>query len=103
MESGFYSVENSDGAKIYQLALNHKRAESQMEFMDEGEIQDALGNKNIEVDSGNASYLASLKAISGVNLWKLWVILALLFLLTEMAIVLFWDSFHRQYLQSRSS
>jgi hypothetical protein len=103
MESGFYSVENSDGVKIYQLALNHKRGESEMEFMDAGEIANALGYKNLEIDSGNSSYLKSLKAISGVNLWKLWVILALLFLLSEMAIILFWDKFYSQYLQTKSS
>jgi hypothetical protein len=50
-----------------------------------------LGYKNLEVDNGNASYLNNLKSITGINLWKLWVLLALLFLVLEMVIVLFWD------------
>ena len=90
-ESGFYKVENSEGKAIYQLALNHQRGESRMEFLDAGELKDALGYKNLEVDNGNASYLNNLKSITGINLWKLWVLLALLFLVLEMVIVLFWD------------
>lgn len=62
-----------------------------MEFLDAGELKDALGYKNLEVDNGNASYLNNLKSITGINLWKLWVLLALLFLVLEMVIVLFWD------------
>jgi len=50
-----------------------------------------LGYKNLEVDNGNASYLNNLKSITGINLWKIWVLLALLFLVLEMVIVLFWD------------
>jgi preprotein translocase subunit SecG len=37
------------------------------------------------------SYLNNLKSITGINLWKIWVLLALLFLVLEMVIVLFWD------------
>lgn len=100
-ESGFYSLENSEGKKIYQLALNHRRAESSMEFLFADDIQAALGYKNVIVDSGGASYLNSLKAFTGVNLWKLWVILAIIFLFLEMAIVLFWDKFYNQYLEKK--
>lgn len=96
-ESGFYGLEGTDGKKIFQLALNHKRRESEMNFMNSTEIREALGYKNLEIDSGNSSYLEKLKAFTGVNLWKLWVILALFFLLAEMAIVLFWDKWYSRY------
>jgi preprotein translocase subunit SecG len=59
--------------------------------LEAGELEDALGYKNLEVDNGNASYLNNLKSITGINLWKIWVLLALLFLVLEMVIVLFWD------------
>lgn len=94
-ESGFYRVENAEGKAIYQLALNHQRGESRMEFLEASEVKDALGYKNLEVDSGNASYLKNLKSITGLNLWKLWVLLALLFLGLEMVIVLFWDKVNK--------
>ena len=93
-ESGFYGLVGANGQKIYQLALNHKRQESEMNFMNPNEIQNALGYKNLEIDSGNSSYLEKLKAFTGVNLWKLWVILALFFLLVEMAIILFWEKLY---------
>ena len=93
-ESGFYGLVGANGQKIYQLALNHKRQESELNFMNPNEIQNALGYKNLEIDSGNSSYLEKLKAFTGVNLWKLWVILALFFLLVEMAIILFWEKLY---------
>ena len=93
-ESGFYGLVGANGQKIYQLALNHKRQESEMNFMNPNEIQNALGYKNLEIDTGNSSYLEKLKAFAGVNLWKLWVILALFFLLVEMAIILFWEKLY---------
>ena len=65
-----------------------------MNFMNPNEIQNALGYKNLEIDTGNSSYLEKLKAFAGVNLWKLWVILALFFLLVEMAIILVWEKLY---------
>lgn len=102
-ESGFYSVENPEGKKVYQLALNHKRNESDMKFMNSDEIKDALGYKNIAIDINNSSYLENLKSITGVNLWKLWTILAFLFLLAEMLIVLFWDKWYKTYLDQNTN
>ena len=101
-ESGFYGLEGANGQKIYQLALNHKRQESELNFMNPNEIQNALGYKNLEIDSGNSSYLEKLKAFTGVNLWKLWVILALFFLLVEMAIVLFWEKLYTKYIENKT-
>ena len=101
-ESGFYGLVGANGQKIYQLALNHKRQESEMNFMNPNEIQNALGYKNLEIDSGNSSYLEKLKAFTGVNLWKLWVILALFFLLVEMAIVLFWEKLYTKYIENKT-
>lgn len=101
-QSGFYGLESGNGEKIYQLALNHKRQESAMNFMNPSEIEAALGYENLEIDSGNSSYLEKLKAFTGVNLWKLWVMLALFFLLAEMAIVLFWEKVYAKYAENKT-
>ena len=90
-ESGFYSLEDPQGAKKHHIALNHLRTESQMDFLDESEIKNALNYPLLEVDKINSKYLQNIQSFSGINLWKLWVVLALLFLVIEMLLVLFWD------------
>ena len=92
-ESGFYSLEDAKGKKEIELALNHLRNESQMEFLSESEIKSALNYDLIDIDSDNVNYLSYVKSFTGTNLWKLWVALAILFLLVEMAIVLFWGRY----------
>lgn len=100
--SGFYIVENMAGKKEYEIALNHNRLESDMQFLKSSELSDVLRYEHLKVDVNNANYLQDLKSFSGVNLWKLWIILALLFLAMEMLIVLFWDKWLGNYQKTQT-
>lgn len=96
-QAGFYSIVSSGGMPIYRLALNHKRNESHQEFLSSREISEVLGYENLVVDSSNGNYLKNINSFTGINLWKLMVILAALFLFFEMMIVLFWDRFTERW------
>jgi hypothetical protein len=90
-KSGFYSLEDASAKKIFQLALNHTRDESKLDFLTTGELKEILGYENLNIDKGSSAYLKNMQSFSGSNLWKLWTIFAAIFLGIEMLLVLYWD------------
>lgn len=89
--SGFYSLEDANAKKIFQLALNHTREESKQDFVSSSELVDILNYEKLNIDKGNSAYLKNINSFSGSNLWKLWTIFAFIFLIIEMLLILFWD------------
>lgn len=90
-EAGHYVVTDNT-AVLSGLAFNFNRKESDMRFYDKENLQkqiDELNIKNFTVINANESNLTStLKETSdGKKLWKLFLILALLFLLCEILII----------------
>jgi hypothetical protein len=74
------------------LAFNFSRKESEMSFFSNNELQeniDQLNLKNVSVINANeGSLINSLKETNtGDKLWKLFIILALLFLLSEIIVI----------------
>lgn len=89
--AGHYSITNGD-AVLKGLAFNYDRRESDMQFETPEELQKQIvagGFKNISViETGEKSVSGSLlEANDGKKLWKLFLILALVFLLAEVAII----------------
>lgn len=80
--------------KIGKLALNYDRSESIEELLQKGEIQKKFeenGYKNVSVNQVNAGQsLADISTDNTTNLWRWALLLALLFLLTEVALLTFW-------------
>ena len=79
----------------YVFAYNYDRAESQLEFYSEDELREQIeseGLRHIQVlSAGNAGYLEMLNTVEKENqLWKLFIIFALLMLLAETLVLRFW-------------
>lgn len=92
-EAGHYTVNQGDKV-VLGLGFNYDRKESDMRFFNEDELNawsDSLGLKNLTVlKSEEPSIAQSLKETNNGNkLWKLFLILALLFLLGEILIIRF--------------
>jgi hypothetical protein len=94
---------SNDG--IYQLVLNdslygsfafnYNRAESQMNFLDNEELNDKLNESVIPyfdiINTDSENMLEDMKSLQQVNeFWKLFIIFALLMLLAEIVILRFW-------------
>ena len=88
--SGNYFLE-FDKEKLFGLGFNYPRAESVLEYYSVSELRDLLGKKNLKTftvaDSGAKSVQAALQEINGgTKLWKVFLILALLFFAIEIAL-----------------
>lgn len=86
-----YSVFN-DEKKLYGLAFNIDRKESDMNFYDNTVLQnqiDETGFKNIKIIEANEKISLTIanELNEGQKLWKLFLILALVFLLSEILII----------------
>ncbi|HMZ33968.1 MAG TPA: BatA domain-containing protein [Chitinophagales bacterium] len=86
-----YSV-NADGKTVAMAAFNFDRTESDIKFADKSELQALYKNKNqIILDNTRTNLAAAVKHLKdGILLWKLCVILSLLFLLIEILLIRFW-------------
>lgn len=88
---GHYSI-NSNNAELGIAAFNFDRTESNLKFADKTEIKNTFNQKNqVILDNAKANLSAEVKQIKdGVLLWKVCVILSLLFLLIEILLIRFW-------------
>lgn len=73
-------------------AFNFDRTESNLKFADKDELKKKFSQKNqLVLDNTRANLAAEVKQIKdGILLWKLCVILSLLFLLMEVLLIRFW-------------
>lgn len=91
LKAGLYKVEN--GALLGNLALNYNRNESDVTTLKQSEIENGLhgaGIANVSfatIDQGQSA--ARIELEKPQEYWRIFVMLALLFLLTEMALLKF--------------
>ena len=90
-EAGHYNVEENN-VIIKDLAFNFDRKESDMNFMNKDDLQkqiDENGLKNVRIiEADEKSLTNALQEVNdGKKLWKLFLILALVFLLSEILII----------------
>lgn len=90
-EAGHYNVEENN-VIVKDLAFNFDRKESDMNFMSQEDLQkqiDEKGLRNIQIIEPNEKTLTNaLQEVNdGKKLWKLFLILALVFLLSEILII----------------
>lgn len=88
---GFYDIiKNNKTVGI--VAFNFDRTESQLKFADKETLKNLFAQKNqIIIDNANSNLSAAVKQIKeGTLLWKVCVILSLLFLLAEVLLIRFW-------------
>jgi len=93
LESGNYSIQVEE-EKLGALSINYNRAESKISSLEESEIKELFetaGIKTMDVRTTAGWTGASfLQLDQPITYWKWCVIFALLFLLSEMAIIYFW-------------
>ena len=90
--AGIFELELPTSAEKPSLAFNYNRTESALKFYDETALKEKLQQGGIELINVNNKNMAAVagEINEGVVLWKWCVILALLFLLVEVALLRFW-------------
>lgn len=90
-ESGIYSVFDSEEIPIAKLALNYSRKESHQNYLDEKRIEEVFNNAQFTMNKNNmASLLKSTQDLkNGSQLWKVFVLVCLIFLLLEILLLRF--------------
>lgn len=93
-DAGFYQLTLNDTV-YHNFAFNYNRNESQMDFLDNESLQSLLDDSDLmhfEILSNADNNISTLiKSLQKENdLWKLFIILALLMLLAEVLILRFW-------------
>ncbi len=91
---GQYLVEN-DGNIVASMAFNYDRKESDLRYLDKAEIENKLEDNSLKnatvVDEAERNFSEIFDELqNGKQLWKLFVFLALLFILAEVLIARFW-------------
>ncbi|MFC0517824.1 BatA domain-containing protein [Mucilaginibacter angelicae] len=99
-EPGIYSLRKQDST-LATLAFNDNRAESDMSYFTPTDLEKLLPNAKPLLTAGNGS-LKSVIAESnfGTQLWKLCIILALIFLLAEILLIRFYKPHQQGVIQA---
>jgi hypothetical protein len=91
LKAGNFSIQTDD--EIGLLALNYSREESELDYKNEKEILDAFKNKGIsncqyeKIENGQSS--ANIEVDKPYEYWKLFLVLGLFFITTEIALLRF--------------
>ncbi|MFN8287990.1 MAG: BatA domain-containing protein [Chitinophagales bacterium] len=93
-KAGFYTVGLENAAETEQLALNFDRKESDLKFFTADDLKKMYSGKNVSVvDGAKAEVAAVVKELDrGTPLWKICLILSLLFLGVEVLLLRFWKA-----------
>jgi hypothetical protein len=88
---GWFNVrEKGSNATIAVLAFNHNRNESNMVFLSNDELtEQSKSFTNVMINANDAQVLGAQisSELSGKQLWRLFIIIALLFLFAEIALL----------------
>ncbi len=95
-EAGHYLIKDGDKT-IQSISYNFPRKESVPEFYTEDELRKQIDSKEFRqfqvIESTNASFSETVQNLNnGKQLWKYFIVLAILFLACEMAIIRFWKN-----------
>ena len=92
-KAGFYSLMSGDSL-LAQVAFNDHRMESDMHYASEKELKDLFGGQKVAVYSAKKDAMSLNIAMknSSVELWKLCIILAVVFLAIEILLIRFFNN-----------
>lgn len=91
-QDGLYSLAEKDKKDEFELALNYSRKESLMKFLTEKELLEKYEKNHLSITHQGQIEAKHREIVEGNHFWKYCIALALLFLLIEMLLVLFFDS-----------
>lgn len=92
---GFYNIlENTSNTAQKEIALNYDRRESLLDFFTVDELKKIYSSKNVKIVSGAGSEAAAIarELHRGTPLWKLCIIVSIVFLAIEIALLRFWKT-----------
>ena len=94
MQKRYYLVQNED-TTLTALAFNYDRKESDLRTFEPGELEEKIKLAQLKnaqvVQNAERSFSEIFNEIqNGKQLWKWFILLALMFILTEVAIIRFW-------------
>jgi hypothetical protein len=89
--AGFYEL-GDKGRRILPLAFNYERRESRLDAYDDDELAKIISNRNLKSfrltgDTGEKISSRILEGEEGKKLWKFFLILSLLFIVTEIVLL----------------
>lgn len=93
-EAGHYLIYDGEQA-IQSLSYNFSRKESDPSFLDAEALSDLINGNNLEqmqvIETAEGTFSEELRDLNnGKQLWKLFIMLAILFLFIEMGVARFW-------------
>jgi len=94
--SGFYNVNKADST-LAVVAFNDNRAESDMKYDSQSELESRFGSQKVHFIDAKKENISSAIAEknNGTELWKLCLILSLIFIATEILLVRFYQVKHK--------
>lgn len=90
-QAGVYSLENSKGELLAKIGLNYNRSESPQKFYSNEDLNDLFAGSPIQIYEGSMAQVKTItnQLSSGTQLWKMFILLSLLFLLIEVLLLRF--------------
>ena len=93
-DAGHYLVKSS-GKTVSAISMNYNRSESDLDFFTPRELSDEIDKSRVKntsvIETQSRNFTQVFKEIQhGRKLWKLFLIMAFVFLLTEVIIIRFW-------------
>ncbi|MDN5284811.1 MAG: hypothetical protein JWR38_1085 [Mucilaginibacter sp.] len=86
-ETGIYTLKKQD-SMLATLAFNDNRSESDMSYLNQAELKEFMPKSTALLTGGNASLKGIVTETNfGIQLWKLCIILALIFLAAEILLI----------------
>lgn len=88
-EAGIYSLNDGSGEELAKVALNYSRQESKQRYATDEEIREQLKGVTVNTHGSTTAAIkdATGKVTTGKPLWKLFVVLCLIFLLIEILLL----------------
>ena len=89
-QAGFYTLKQANANDTLSIAINYDREESDLNYWTLDELKKSNHLKNAEWIAANANLSDTIFSLqSGMPLWKICIILVLLFLLIEIGLIRF--------------
>jgi hypothetical protein len=96
LEAGFYSIEDKEGKNTFHVALNFNRKESVLQYASASELLENYSYLNLTTKDSNDK-VNGMDSDSGIDWWKIAIVLAIICLLFEVVLILFWDELVKRF------
>jgi hypothetical protein len=98
-ETGLYELKRQDSL-VSVIAFNDNRKESDLTYFNAAELAKLLPQAGPVIDAGKGSLKGTITETNfGLQLWKLCIILTLIFLAIEILLIRFYKTQHKQLIQ----